>query len=167
MGDAADTSKGSISIRDSVNFTWTIAWQGGNHTAVHRLCVHNALRKDRRIPMPPGWEVAVNALKLADHARDTSQRSLPLDVRKLNCKLLGVPKRFDLPQNDLSPGACVALMVNGRRVNYVLVAHVHGDVWRCSPGAACETVAYYWTPCGGQKTARRRTSLKTHGRMWP
>ena len=55
--------------------------------------------------------------------------------RKLNCKRLGAPKRFDLPQNDLSPGACVALVVDGRRVNYVLVAHIHGDVWRCSPGA--------------------------------
>ena len=26
-------------------------------------------------------------------------------------------------------------MVNGCRVNYVLVAHIDGDVWRCSPGA--------------------------------
>ena len=135
MGDAADSFKGSISIRDSVNFTWTISWQGGNHTAIHRLCVHDALRKDRRIPMPPGWEAAVTALKIAGDARDISQRSLPPDVRKLNCKLLGVPKRFDLLQNVLSPGACVALTVNGGRVNYVLVAHVHGDEWRCSPGA--------------------------------
>ena len=71
MGVAADTSKASISIRDSVNFTWTISWQGGNHTAIHRLCVYDALRKDRRIPMPPGWEVAVTALKLADDARNT------------------------------------------------------------------------------------------------
>ena len=94
MVDAADPIKGSISIRDSVNFTWAIAWQGGHHTAVHCLRVDDALRKDRRIPMPPGWEVALNALKLADHARDTSQRSLPLDVRNLNCKLLGVPKPY-------------------------------------------------------------------------
>ena len=135
MGDATVPSKESVSIRNSVDFTWTIDWQGGRHTAVHRLRVDNALRKDRRIPMPPGWDVALNALKLADHARDSSQRSLPLDVRKLNCKLLGAPKRFDLPQNDLSPGACVALVVDGRRVNYVLVAHIHGDEWRCSPGA--------------------------------
>ena len=105
-----------------MNFTWTISWQGGNHTAIHRLCVHDALRKDRRIPMPPGWEVAVTALKIAGDARDISQRSLPPDVRKLNCKLLGVPRRFELPQNDLSPGACVALVVNGRRVNYVLLS---------------------------------------------
>ena len=135
MGDAAESFKGPISILDSVNFTWTIAWQGGSHSALHRLRVNDALRKNRRIPMPPGWEVASKALKLAEHARDISQKSLPLDVCKLNCKLLGVPKRFDLLQNDLVPGACVALMVNGRRVNYVLVAHVYGDVWRCSPGA--------------------------------
>ena len=88
--------------------------------------------------MPPGWEAAVTALKIAGDARDISQRSLPPDVRKLNCKLLGVPKRFELPQNDLSPGACVALVVNGRRVNYVLLAHVHGDVWLCSPGASMQ-----------------------------
>ena len=113
MGDAADPFKGSVSIRDLVKFMWTIAWPGGNHTAVHRLRLDNALCNDRRIPLPPGWEVAVNALKLADHARDISQSSLPLDVRRLDCKLLGLPKRFDLPQNDLSPGACVALVVDG------------------------------------------------------
>ena len=138
MGGATVPSKESVSVRNSVDFKWTIAWQGGSHAAAHRLRVYNALSKDRSIPTPSGWDVALNALKLADHARDISQRSLPLDVRKLNCKLLGAPKRFDLPQNDLSPGACVALVVDGRRVNFVLVAHIHGDVWRCSPGASMQ-----------------------------
>ena len=138
MGDAVVPGKGLVSIRNSVNFTWTIAWQGGSHTAAHHLRVDNALRKDRRIPMPPGWDVALNALKLANHARDTSQRSLPLNVRELKCQLLGVPKRFALPQAGLSPGACVALANNGRRANYVLIAHVQGDVWRCSPGAVMQ-----------------------------
>ena len=115
-----------------------MVWEGGSHTAVHRLRVDHALCKDRRIPMPPGWEGALKALKLADHARDISQRGLPLDVRNLNCKLLGAPKHFDLPQNGHSPGACVALVVDGRRINYVLVAHIHGDVWRCSPGAVMQ-----------------------------
>ena len=138
MGVATVSSKERVSVRNSVDFTWTIAWQGGRHTAVHRLCVYHALRKDRRIPMPPGWDIALDSLKLAVDARDISQRSLPLDVRKLNCKLLGAPKRFDLSQHDLSPGACVALVADGRRVNYVLVAHIHGDVWRCSPGAVMQ-----------------------------
>ena len=89
--------------------------------------------------MPPRWAVALNALKLANHAQDTSQRSLPLNVRELKCQLLDVPKRFNLPQAGLSPGACVALMDDGRRVNYVLVAHVQGDVWRCSPGAVMQS----------------------------
>ena len=139
MDGAAVPSKGSVSIRNFVTFTWTIAWQGGSHTDAHHLCVDNALRKDRRIPMPPGWDVALNALKLAKHAQDTSQRSLPLNVRELKCQLLGVPKRFNLPQAGLSPGACVALMDDGRRVNYVLVAHVQGDMWRCSPGAVMQS----------------------------
>ena len=138
MGDAVVPSKGLVSVRNSVGFTWTIAWQGGSHTAAHHLRVDDALRKDRRIPMPPGWDVALNVLKLANHARDISQRSLPLNVRELKCQLLGVPKRFDLPQAGLSPGACVALMDDGRRVNYVLVAHVQGDVWCCSPGAVMQ-----------------------------
>ena len=131
MGDVVDPLKESVFIRDLVNFTWTIAWPGGNHTAGHCLHVNNALAKRRRVQMPHGWEFAINALKLADDARNTWQRSLPLDVRKLNCNLLGVPKRFDLPQSDHYTGACVALNDKGHRVNYVLVAHVHGNVWRC------------------------------------
>jgi hypothetical protein len=150
MGDAVVPSKVLVSIRNSVDFTWTIAWQGGSYTAAHRLRVDDALRKDRRIPLPPGWDVGLNALKLANHARDTSQRSLPLNVRELKCQLLGVPKRFDLPQAGHAPGACVALMDNGRRVNYVLVAHVRGDVWRCSPGAVMQngriSLDTVWSP---------------------
>ena len=138
MGDADVSSKGCVSVRSFVDFTWTIAWQGGTHSDVQRLRVYNALRKACCIPTPPGWEVALKVLKLTDHARDTSQRSLPLDVRQLKCSLLGVPKRFDLPKNDLATGACVALTVNGRRVNYVLVAHIYGDTWRCSPGAVMQ-----------------------------
>ena len=139
MDGAAVPSKGLVSIRNSVKFAWTIAWQGGSHTDAHHLRVDNALHKNRRIPMPPCWDVALNALKLANHARDTSQGSLPLNVRELKCQLLGVPKRFNLAQVGLSPGTCVALMEDGRRVNYVLVAHVQGDVWRCSPGAVMQS----------------------------
>ena len=87
MGDTAVPSTGSVSVRDSVNFMWAIIWQSCDHTAVQRLRVNNALSKDRRIPMPPGWDVALNALKLADTAQDISQKSLPLNVRNLNCKL--------------------------------------------------------------------------------
>ena len=131
-------SNAHVSVRSSVDFVWTIVWQGGSHTAVQRLRIDDALRKYRRIPMPPGWDVALHTLELAVHARDISQRSLPLDVRELGCQLLGVPKRFHLPQDCVSRGACVALVDNGRRVNYVLVAHVQGDLWRCSPGAVMQ-----------------------------
>ena len=139
MGNTTVPSTEFVSVRTSVDFTWTMVWQGGSHTATNRLRVDDVLRKDRCIPMPPGWRVALNVLKLADHARDISQRSLPLDVRELKCQLLGVPNRFDLPQNCVSLGSCIALVHDGRRVNYVLVAHVQGDVWRCSPGGLMQS----------------------------
>jgi hypothetical protein len=138
MEDTVVVSNGQVSILDSVDFTWATSWEGGSHIAVRHIRVNDALRKGRRIPMPPGWDMALNALKLANHAGDIAQRSLPPNVRELGCQLLGVPKRFDVPQVGISPGACVALMDNGRRANYVLLARVQGDVWRCSPGTVMQ-----------------------------
>ena len=150
IDDTAGPPEKFVSVRNFVSFTWTVVWHGGSHTTLYRLRVHDALLKNCRIPLPPGWEVALNLLKSVDNTRIISQRSLPLNVCQLDCKLLGIPKRLALPQNDRSPGACVALVDNGRRVNYVLVAHILGDVWRCSPGAqmqnGCILLDTVWRP---------------------
>ena len=148
--NVTELSKERVFFHDMVKFTWTIDWQGGSHSTVQHLCVKSVLNNNRCFIMPPGWRPAINALKAADDARDNLQRSLPLDVCKLECKLLGLPKRFDLPRYDLSPGACVALVDNGCRVNYVLIAHIDGDVWCCSPGATmkdgCILLNTVWMP---------------------
>ena len=126
----------SVSFRSLVEFDWEAEWRCGRQTGSVTLRAHNALTTNRNLPMPGGWDVALRALRLLHCARDACDKERPLDVSKVDCRLLGQPKRVPAltDETSLAPGACVALVKDGRRVNYVLVAHIYSDRWLCSPG---------------------------------
>ena len=120
-------------MRDLVEFTWEVVWPCGVEIATCKLRISNAL--GQAIPLPEKWDVALSALKLLKDARAIPRSDLPLDVPEIHCDMLGVPKRVHLPQaGTWSPGACVTLTERGGPMNYVLIAHVHSDIWICSPG---------------------------------
>ena len=115
-------------MRELVEFTWEVVWPCGVEIGTCKLRINNAL--GRGIPLPEKWDVALSALKLLKDARDIPRSDLPLDVKAIHCDMLGVPKRVHLPQaGTWSPGACVTLTERGGPMNYVLIAHVHSDVW--------------------------------------
>ena len=126
----------SVSFRSLVEFEWTAEWSCGTETGSVTLQANDALKTNRSLPMPDGWHVALRALRLLHCARDTCDTERPLDVSRMDCRLLGQPKRVPALTDEtlLAPGACVALVEDGRRVNYVLVAHICSDRWLCSRG---------------------------------
>ena len=123
----------SVSFRSLVEFDWAAEWSCGRETGLVTIRAYHALEPNRSLPMPAGWHVAVQALRLRQCARDTCDKEKPLDVSKLDCRLLGQPRRVPAltDETSLAPGACVALVEAGRRVNYVLVAHIYSDHWLC------------------------------------
>ena len=133
---AASSMEHSVSLRSLVEFDWTAEWNGGTQTGSVTLQAYKVLDTNRSLPMPSGWKVALRALCLHHSARDVCDKERPLDVSKVDCRLLGQPKRVPAltDETSLAPGACVALVKDGRRVNYVLVAHIYSDCWLCSPG---------------------------------
>jgi hypothetical protein len=122
-----------VVVRELVEFTWEVRWAGGAEIATCKLRIYNAL--GRGIPLPDKWDVALSALKLEKDARRIHRGDLPLDVPDVFCHMLGAAKKVQIPQAGArSPGACVTLTEKGSPMNYVLIAHVHSDVWICSPG---------------------------------
>ena len=117
-----------------VVFTWAASWGSNAESKQVRVRVNNALDPQRRIPLPENWDVALGALGKLKDARQIPPAELPLNIMPPTCDLVGVPKPVLPALAGLAPGACVALSEGGSRVNYVLVAHVSGDVWFCSTG---------------------------------
>lgn len=138
LDDVGVSTKTFVQFRDSVNFTWRTTFQCDPISDVVQVRVDSALCNDHCICLPNGWETSLHVLKLAVDAKGSATKCLPPNVSNLSCQLLGLPKVSQAGQQFPTPGACVALTVNGNRVNYVLVAHVYGDLWRCSPGAIME-----------------------------
>ena len=117
-----------------VAFLWAASWGSNAESKQVRVRVNNALDPQRRIPLPENWDMALGALSKLRDARQIPPAELPLNIMPPTCDLVGVPKPVVLALGRLAPGACVALSEDGSRANYVLVAHVSGDVWFCSTG---------------------------------
>jgi hypothetical protein len=125
--------KEQVVVKDFVTFTWEVVWSGGAEVAACELRINSAL--GRGVPLPEKWDVALSAMKLLKDTRGISKQDLPPEVPFIHCDMLGVPRGVSIPQASARvPGACVIVTERGCPVNYVLVAHVHEDVWICSPG---------------------------------
>ena len=101
--------------------------------AARELRINHVL--SRGVPLPEKWGVALSALKLLKDARCIPPSDLSLDVPAIHYDMLGIPRRVCIPQASArSPGACVTVTERDCPANYVLIAHVHSDVWICSSG---------------------------------
>ena len=137
IADGGESSKASVAYRDMVTFLWTVIWQGGEESCITTVRANNYIHKTAAylVPLPIGWDDVLELLSVVHRSQNISEQHLPSDVYKCNCKILGVPRHVQLSDDGVTVGSCVALMVAGRRVNHVLVAHVCGNMWRCSIGA--------------------------------
>ena len=126
--------KEQVLIRDVVSFKWKVAWLYGVEVVMHDLLVRNVVV--RGVSLPDGWLTALRALSLLKDARRILKADLPLDVEYLECDLIGKPKHVPVSTGPRCSGTCVTFMERGRPVSYILVAHVHSDIWICSPGAS-------------------------------
>ena len=127
--------KEQVLVRDVASFKWKVAWLKGVEVASHEVLVGNAMKLTRGLPLPVGWRPALRALQVLKDARRIPKADLPLDVPYLECDLLGVPKPVPAPTGPRCPGTCITFSEQGRPASYALVAHVHSDIWICSPGA--------------------------------
>ena len=125
-------SKQKILVANIVEFTWKVVWSEGSEIVNTSARVDHALHCG--IPLPTGWEAALTALRLLKDARCIPASDLPLDVPEIHCDMIGVPKQVVQQAHGRSPGTLITLTEQGCPVNYVLLAHVHADVWICSPG---------------------------------
>ena len=125
-------SKQKILVADIAEFTWKVVWSEGSEIVNTSARVDNALHQG--IPLPTGWRAALTALRLLKDARRIPASDLPLEVPEIHCDMIGVPKRVVQQAHGRSPGTLITLTEQGCPVNYVLLAHVHADVWICSPG---------------------------------
>ena len=71
-----------------------------------------------------------------DNRRANLQARCARNLFQISC-VLGVPKPVELPSKDsFLPGVCHVLhLPDGRRVEHVLCARLHGSWWYCHPGS--------------------------------
>ena len=61
-----------------VVFTWAACWDSHVESKQVRVRVDDALRSERRVPLPDGWDVALGALGKLRDARQIPPAELPL-----------------------------------------------------------------------------------------
>ena len=134
-GDVANYRlKDQVLVRDLASFKWKAAWLRGVEVTTKDVLVSNAFFQG--VPLPDGWRPALRALQALKDARRVSKKDPPPNVPYLDCDLIGVPKPVFAPTGPRCSGTCITFSERGRPANYALVAHVHSDVWICSPGAS-------------------------------
>ena len=126
--------KDQVLVRDLASFKWKAAWLRGVEVTTKDVLVSNAFLQG--VPLPDGWRPALRALQALKDARRVSKKDPPPNVPYLDCDLIGVPKPVFAPTGPRCSGTCITFSERGRPANYALVAHVHSDVWICSPGAS-------------------------------
>jgi len=84
------------------------------------------------VNLPGPW---LSALQW-DNRRANLQARCARNLFQISC-VLGVPKPVELPSKDsFLPGGCHVLhLPDGRRVEHVLCARLHGSWWYCHPGS--------------------------------
>ena len=125
--------KDQVLVRDVASFKWKAAWLRGVEVTTKDVLVGNALLQG--VPLPDGWRSALRALQILKDARRVPKADLPGHVPYLECDLIGVPKPVPVPTGPRCSGTCITFSERGCPASYALVAHVHSDVWICSPGA--------------------------------
>ena len=93
---------------------------------------------ERGVPLPEGWHLAIRGSDLEPRAAEAGRR-LKLDdgMSDLSCVLVGFPKTC-LMQSDgeRCSGAIVPLSTSASgRVNFVLCAHIDGNMWYLHAGS--------------------------------
>ena len=107
-----------------------------NETVVVKVrCNHAA---SRSVPFPETWRTALRCDRLSSIAEASVQKACEeFGFSDLECRILGKPHEQPLPRPNAkyAPGSTVMLQTdNGGRLDFLLCAHVHGDVWLCHLG---------------------------------
>ena len=124
--------------RPDVLFRWLFRWKNYNEHVDVTVRVDMAV--DQSVPLPTGWQTALQCLDLRRLAADAFATFEPplnaKELEKLRCECLGAAKPVQISDGGHHvPGACVALTNEiGARTNYILVAHERDGIWLCHPG---------------------------------
>lgn len=122
--------------QSSLAFRWEITIDDESHEREVSVRADNA--SERGVPLPAAWQ---NAMRCSDLSSRAEAACLALEsvdgVSEVTCSLIGVPKPCCTPSGDEPcPGTILALHARSSgRLNFVLVAHIHGSRWFCHAGS--------------------------------
>jgi hypothetical protein len=124
-----------VKKKTDIAFRWRAQGVGFDKTFVTTKTCNKV--QQRSIPFPDCWRVALKCKSLPVIIDEAARKFRKETRMQVDCLLLGQPKHSKLPPADAGnvPGKVVALQIGSSRFEFLLCAHVRGDVWWCHRGS--------------------------------
>ena len=123
-----------LTWRSTLAYNWAIGIDGSVHDHPIKVRADNA--SSRGIPIPGHLRTAVRCRDLASRAAEAAKRVEAGDgIVDVDCKVAGLPKLQPRQKRDTIIGDVVPLCTPTGQTNFVLCAHIVGDMWYCHAGS--------------------------------
>jgi hypothetical protein len=127
-------SDGSLRRTALLTFRWRLKTNTGHEERCDVLVRTNNVTQ-RRVPLPQHWMTAMACLSLERWCDEGRRKVRDPDARDVQCVPLGQVNQPLPAAEGAGPGRTVALQVHGRRVIFLLCAHVQDSLWLCHRGS--------------------------------
>ena len=116
-------------------YDWAIAMDGKVHNHPIKVRADNA--SSQGILIPEHWRTAVRCRDLASRATEAARKAEAAadGIADVDCAVAGVPKPQLPHEATSSTGDVVQLRTPTGPMNFLLRAHIAGDMWYCHAGS--------------------------------